>query len=69
MTDKKEYLSCDCDGWNIGANQIFNAQIINSIHGMPYTGTKWIYCPWCGQELFRREPISSTAQPIQEKNK
>jgi len=48
--EHKEY-ECDCDNWQEYFPQILSAQILANMHGAPYTGKRFKYCPWCAKEL------------------
>ena len=36
--------------------QIINAQKFVALYGWEYTGGPFVYCPWCGSELFEIDP-------------
>ena len=44
-------VSCDCDDWADGMEQIVGAQLLASNHGIKYTAQMFRFCPWCGKEL------------------
>lgn len=49
-------VDCECEEWWNSAGQIFNAQVQHTIRtGEKYTGLQFIYCPWCGRLLTKRE--------------
>ena len=46
---------CTCRKWRKSAPQIFNAQVQFTLStGVKYTGSKFIYCPWCSRLLTPR---------------
>lgn len=48
-------VECSCEGWKNGADQIFAAQIRDTLAtGVKYTGGVMKYCPWCGSLLTTR---------------
>jgi len=49
----KKGLNCDCEGWQVGFNQICAAQAMesNRAAGARYTGKIFAFCPWCGRSV------------------
>lgn len=48
---------CGCEGWKQSAAQIESAQLLSALHGMPYEGDEFRYCPWCAKRLEVKEKI------------
>ena len=45
-------IGCNCQAWNDSANQIFTAQVQFTLStGIKYTGSQFVYCPFCGRHL------------------
>ncbi len=44
-------MKCDCEDWENSEPQIIDAQMLAWNHGILYTGTPFVYCPWCGKKL------------------
>jgi hypothetical protein len=61
---KKYQAVCDryfkCPEWEEGMKQIESAQMLAFIHRMKYTGKPFVFCPWCGQKIYR-ERLSNQA--------
>ena len=45
---------CDCEGYKKNINSQVSIEVISQIHGLPYAGEKWVFCPWCGSRLTKR---------------
>jgi len=54
-------MKCNCDGWKDSEPQIYGAQVLACTHGMPYTGARFKYCPWCGKELKSDDEVDEKA--------
>lgn len=48
-------LQCNCPGWVKSQPQIDSAQTLAFIHGIPYTGDRYLFCPWCARDLSHGE--------------
>ena len=44
-------VKCFCKAWEKSMPQIIGAQQLADIHGMSYTGDKFVFCPWCTRLL------------------
>lgn len=47
-------MVCDCEVFEDSMDQIGEAQMLAWQHGCKYTGAVFVFCPWCGKELTRR---------------
>ena len=56
---------CDCPEWMNNIDIISCMLIHATIHGYPYTGIPFVYCPWCGkrlvEEIFLKDPESGSS--------
>jgi hypothetical protein len=57
MTDKvwtkgqSNKITCLCDEWKRGMDEIIAAQTMHVLHGFgPYTTGPFRFCPWCGRQ-------------------
>lgn len=44
---------CACDKFEDGIKQINNIILSGAHHGVPYTASPFLHCPWCGTTLER----------------
>lgn len=42
---------CSCDKWKANMPILNGMTVLGSLHGMPYSGEIFEYCPWCGEKL------------------
>jgi len=50
---KEKRFACNCDDWKENMPKIDAAMTVAQIHGAPYTGARFEFCPWCGWWLLR----------------
>jgi len=43
---------CNCKEWIEGIAQLNDMCYIGQIHGIPYTGGPFMFCPYCGLPLM-----------------
>ena len=44
--------TCDCKLYEQNIKEIDACIGLSTIHGFPYKGEYFRYCPWCGKELY-----------------
>ena len=59
-------IKCDCQEWKNHIEKINGAISLGAIHGMPYTGTIFNFCPWCGKRLQPKQKYEIKEKPITE---
>lgn len=42
---------CVCNDWKTENNKINSFIVLGNAHQMIYNGKKFLFCPWCGQDL------------------
>ena len=56
-------MKCECDKYQKGMDAI-NAIAYNShLHGMPYRGEPFKFCPWCGGEV-ESQPLTVSQEAM-----
>lgn len=50
-------LHCTCEDWKNNLTPLNTCVMIATVHGLPYRGAQFRYCPWCGQKLIDEAPI------------
>ncbi len=54
---------CACEDYPRNMT-VLDAVIFNShAHGVPYSGAKFVYCPWCGKKIPTNKQIVSQGSP------
>lgn len=44
-------VECECGDWKISIPALDDVISSAWVHGVHYTGSKFVYCPWCGKKL------------------
>ena len=48
-------MRCDCEDWKENIDKIDGLLVLAAVHNSPYTGKRFVHCPWCGQMLKKSE--------------
>lgn len=43
---------CTCEDWKLGISSLNEMCFLGQIHGLPYTGKSFTFCPYCGMALM-----------------
>ncbi len=60
MPDQEE---CTCEDYPRNMRALDAVTMIAHIHGMPYSGAKFVYCPWCGKKIPANKQIIGNGNP------
>ena len=55
-------VRCTCDKWVRNAPLEKSRDAYLHVHGMPWTGDMYAYCPWCGSKVTEKETNKATAK-------
>jgi hypothetical protein len=52
--DNLTNVECSCDEWQENIADMISCRQFSAIHGCPYIGDDYEYCPFCGKELTEK---------------